>query len=58
VIDVGWNLGSLKAAVVTVAGKRFAGRSVYGRGKAGSRIAEILSDVAIDEQAMRKLIRY
>ena len=61
-IDVSWNPAALLRAMKQVdkktQSKRFAGANVYGGGRAGVKIASILSDVSLDERLMNKLIRY
>ncbi len=58
VIDVGWTASSIERAIRRASASKFAGRNVYGGGKAGERIARTLSDVVLDEKLRRKLIRY
>ncbi|MBC7783576.1 MAG: UDP-N-acetylglucosamine 2-epimerase (hydrolyzing) [Burkholderiales bacterium] len=62
VVDVPWRKAAITAAITSILRqrrtKRYSGRSVYGRGDAGKRIAAVLADVAINDQLRRKLIRY
>lgn len=62
VIDVPWEQDAITHAVRRVwndgAPRRYAGRNVYGGGHAGTRIAQILSDLPIGHRLLRKLIRY
>jgi UDP-hydrolysing UDP-N-acetyl-D-glucosamine 2-epimerase len=56
--DVGWNRAIIERAIIGARRTRFRGSNVYGGGNAGVRIANVLSDVKIDDKLRKKLIRY
>ncbi len=58
VVDVPWSAEAIARAVRRAVKSKYVGRNVYGGGNTGQRVAEILSDVVLDEKMRRKLIRY